>query len=349
MKRNILVRVVALTTAMMLVATVVFAGGKREEPAAAEAASAGSRLVNVAALNGPSGIPMAYLFENKPVVAGADFDFQIVAGADALLPKLLKGEVDVGILPPNVAAKVFTKNNGALLVGAVVGEGMLNLITKDGQVNSLADLKGKTVNVAGQGATPEYLFRYLLQANGIEVATDGLEPDADSVALDFSIPAAELAAALLSGKIQYAIVPEPFATVATTRDAAVRRAVNLQDEYMAVMAFAGKDSRNFPMTVVVVRKNFAETSPGLVRGFLNAYQEAVDWTLAHPDEAGALVEKHTLGLQASVAAKVIPNGAYVFVPAVQAKPQLEGLLSIFLDFAPESIGGQLPAQDFYFE
>ena len=127
--------------------------------------------------------------------------FQVVAGADVLLPKLLKGEVDVGILPPNVAAKVFSKNNGALLVGAVVGEGMLSLITKDGQVNSLADLKGKTVNVAGQGATPEYLFRYLLQANGIAVAADGLEPDADSVALDFSIPAAEIAAALLSGRI----------------------------------------------------------------------------------------------------------------------------------------------------
>lgn len=346
MKRHILVRVVVLSSVLLLAVTTAFAGGKREEPVAAEAASAGSRKVNVAALNGPSGIPMAYLFENKPVVEGAEFDFQTAAGADVLLPKLLKGEVDVGILPPNVAAKVFSKNNGALLVGAVVGEGMLSLITKDGQVNSLADLKGKTVNVAGQGATPEYLFRYLLQANGIAVVADGLEPGVDSVALDFSIPAAEIAAALLSGRIQYAVVPEPFATVATTKDAAVRRAVNLQDAYRAV---TGDASANYPMTVVVIRKELAASSPELVRGFLAAYQEAVEWTLAHPAEAGVLVEKHTLGLQAPITTKVIPNGAYVFVPAVQAQPQLEGLLSIFLDFAPESIGGQLPAQDFYFE
>lgn len=347
MNRNSLTPFVVLTTAMMLVATVVFAGGKREaDPASAESATAGSRKVNVAALNGPSGIPMAYMFENKPVVEGAEFDFQTAAGADVLLPKLLKGEVDIGNLPPNVAAKVFSKNNGALLVGAVVGEGMLNLITKDGQVNSLADLKGKTVNVAGQGATPEYMFRYLLKANGIEVVADGMEPGVDSVALDFSIPAAELAAALLSGKIQYAVVPEPFATVATTKDAAVRRAVNLQDEYRAV---TGDDSANYPMSVVVIRKEFAESSPELVRGFLAAYQEAVEWTLANPAEAGALVEKHTLGLQASITTKVIPNGAYVFVPAVEAQPQLEGLLSIFLDFAPESIGGQLPTQSFYFQ
>lgn len=345
MKRKALIRLVVLLAVLMMAGGEGFAGGTQDTPSA-EAPSAGSRLVNVAALNGPSGIPMAYLFENKPVMEGADFDFQVVAGADVLLPKLLKGEVDVGILPPNVAAKVFSKNNGALLVGAVVGEGMLSLITKDGQVNSLADLKGKTVNMAGQGATPEYLFRYLLQANGIAVAADGLEPDADSVALDFSIPAAELAAALLSGRIQYAVVPEPFATVSTTRDAAVRRAVNLQDAYRAV---TGDASANYPMTVVVIRKELAASSPELVRGFLAAYQEAVEWTLAHPAEAGALVEKHTLGLQASIAIKVIPNGAYVFVPARQAQESLEGLFSIFLDFAPDAIGGQLPAQDFYFE
>ncbi len=345
MKRKALIRLVVLLAVLMMAGGVGFAGGTQDAPSA-EAPSAGSRLVNVAALNGPSGIPMAYLFENKPVMEGADFDFQVVAGADVLLPKLLKGEVDVGILPPNVAAKVFSKNNGALLVGAVVGEGMLSLITKDGQVNSLADLKGKTVNMAGQGATPEYLFRYLLQANGIAVAADGLKPDADSVALDFSIPAAELAAALLSGRIQYAVVPEPFATVSTTRDAAVRRAVNLQDAYRAV---TGDASANYPMTVVVIRKELAASSPELVRGFLAAYQEAVEWTLAHPAEAGALVEKHTLGLQASIATKVIPHGAYVFVPARQAQESLEGLFSIFLDFAPDAIGGQLPAQDFYFE
>lgn len=348
MKGSVFVRALVLSVGLTLVAGGVFAGGQKDTPAA-EHPSAGSRLVNVAALNGPSGIPMAYLFENAPVVAGAEFDFQVVAGADVLLPKLLKGEVDVGILPPNVAAKVFTQNNGAIVAGAVVGQGMLSLITRDGQVDSLSDLRGKTVSVAGQGATPEYLFRYLLQANGISVSADGAKPGAESVALDFSIPAAEIAAALLSGKVQYAVVPEPFSTVATAKDASVRKAINLQDEYRAVMAAEGRSSTNFPMTVVVVRKDFARTSPNLVRGLLAAYQEAVDWTVENPAEAGRLVERHTLGLQAPVAAKVIPNGAYVFVSATEARPELEELYSIFLDFAPESIGGQLPGNDFYFE
>ena len=344
-------RVCLVSAVLMLMAMVVFAGGKKEagDVPSSEVPSAGNRTINVAALNGPSGIPMAYLFENKPQVSGADFQFQVVAGADVLLPKLLKGEIDVGILPPNVAAKVFTKNNGALMVAAVMGQGMLNLITKDETIVSLADLQGKTVNVAGQGATPEYMFRYLLKSNGITIAEDGAASDANSVALDFSVPAAEIAAALLSDKIQYAVVPEPFSTVATTKDASVRRAINLQKEYAALNESVGKEWENYPMTVLVARKSLAETSPEILRGLLASAKNAVDWTVAHPSEAGTLVQSHTLGLQAPIASKVIPNGAYVFVPATEARPQLEELFSIFLDFAPEAIGGALPSDDFYFE
>ena len=344
-------RVLMVSAIFMLMATVVFAGGKKDggDVPNSEAPSAGSRTINVAALNGPSGIPMAYLFENKPQVPGADFQFHVVAGADVLLPKLLKGEIDAGILPPNVAAKVFTKNNGALVVAAVMGQGMLNLITKDETIASLADLKGKTVNVGGQGATPEYMFRYLLKANGIAIAADGTAPDANSVALDFSVPAAEIAAALLSGKIQYAVVPEPFSTVATTKDATVRKAINLQKEYAALNKAAGKDSETYPMTVLVVRKELAEKSPEILQGLLANAKNAVDWTVANPSEAGKLVENHTLGLQAPIATKVIPNGAYVFIPAKEARPQLEELFSIFLDFAPDAIGGVLPSDGFYFE
>ncbi|MBO5137444.1 MAG: ABC transporter substrate-binding protein [Spirochaetaceae bacterium] len=302
--------------------------------------------MRVAALNGPSGIPMAYLFENIPEISGADVTFQVEAGADSLLPKLLKGEVDIGILPPNVAAKVYTKNNGAILVAAVVGQGMLNLITRDKTINSLADLKGKTVSVAGQGATPEYMFRYLLQKNGVQIAPEGSVATENSVALDFTIPASEIAAALLSGKIQYAVVPEPFSTVAISKDSSVIKAIDLQQEYRAVQA--AEASNNYPMTVVVVRASFAKDNPEMLRSFLAAYENAISWTNKNPTKAGVLVQNHTLGLMAPIAAKVIPNGAYMYKNAEDSRGELENLFGIFMDFAPEAIGGTLPDDGFYF-
>jgi NitT/TauT family transport system substrate-binding protein len=39
----------------------------------------------------------------------------------------------------------------------------------------------------------------------------------------------------------------------------------------------------------------------------------------------------------------------VFIPAQEARPDLEALFKVFLDFAPASIGGSLPGEDFYYK
>lgn len=337
-KKNVLI-VCALVCATLF----VFAGGSSESLKAKSGNSAASavenpKTVHIAALNGSSGIGMAYLFENPPLLTGteggsASAQFETVASADVLLPKLLKGEVDIGILPPNVAAKVFAKNNEALVVGAVVGNGMLNLITRDTHIKTLSDLSGKKITVAAQGATPEYVLRYLLQHAGVQAE------------LDFSIPTAEIAAALVSGKIEYAFVPEPFATVAVSKSSDIIRALDVQSLWASIPG----NSANYPMTVVVIRTEFAQKYPELVRSFLTEYKHAILWTNSHPKEAGALTEKHMLGLTASVAAAAIPNANFVYIDAVDARSDIEQLLSVFLQFAPEAIGGSLPKSEFYFK
>ena len=73
------------------------------------------------------------------------------------------------------------------------------------------------------------------------------------------------------------------------------------------------------------------------------------WTEQNPKDAATLVEKHTLGLKAAIAEKAIPNCAFSYVPAQQARPLIEELLKVFLNYAPESVGGKLPDDKFYFE
>lgn len=340
-----------LAAIVLLLVLPVTAGGKKEvteqgqtgaqsvSQSATQTQSEKPSVLRAVALNGPSGIPMSYLFENHPDLNGVESTFETVASADVLLPKLLKGELDIGILPPNAAAKVYTKNNGAIVMGAVVGQGMLNLITKDTSIKSLQDLKGKTVSVAGQGATPEYVFRYILAQNGI-----AMDSGEDSVKLDFSIPSAELATALLSDKTLYAVVPEPFSTVATTKDSTVIRAINIQEEFNKLFS----NIENFPMTVVVIRSEFASKYPETVRSFLASYKEAIEWANANPAECGQLVEKHTLGLKAAIATKAIPNAAFIYQSAADSRQSIEQLLNVFLSFSPESIGGSLPSDGFYF-
>ena len=299
---------------------------------AAEESAKAEKSLRVGVLSGPSGMTMAYQMENGATVGEASASYEVFAGAALLLPKLIKGEIDIGFLPPNVAAKVYNANNGAVRALAVAGNGMMSLITKDKAVKSVKDLAGKTVSVAGQGATPDYMMRYLLKANNTEAT------------LDFSIPNAEIAPALIAGKIEYAVVPEPFATVAVMKDSEITRAVNIQDEFASASGTDGV----FPMTLVVVNAEFAKNNADTVASFLASYEKSAAWTLENPADAGALVEKNGIGLKSAVAAAAIPNAAFTFKKAKDAQSDIEKILSVFLDFEPTSIGGKLPDDGFYY-
>ncbi len=297
--------------------------------------------IRLGVLNGPSCIPAGYLLDEKAPVKGATVTYEKFADPQALLPKMLKGEIDIGFLPANVAAKVYNSSNGAIICCAITGNGNLSLITTDTSVKQLSDLRGKSVAVAGQGATPEYMFRYLLEKNGIKAdASDG-------VVLDFSIPTAQIAAQLISGKISYAVVPEPFATVALSKSDSVFVAVDFQQEYEY---FEGK-GKIYPLTVMVVTKTFAEKNAKLLKSFLSAYETSYKNTLKNPHKAGELCEKFELGLAAGIVTKSIPKANYVYIASSnsKAKDKVEELLNIFLAFDPSSIGGKLPDKDFYFK
>ena len=336
---------------VLMVLPLAFAGGKKdkaaevpvqESPAISESAPAEEAVkealvVHSAVLNGPTGIPSAYFFENKPDLGGAELEIEVLNGANLELPKLLKGEVQIGVLPVNIAAKAFNSSK-AVTALAVIGYGNVYLITTDSNYKSLADLKGKSVAVAGQGATPDYMFQYILDKNGLKAGED-----ADCVKLDYSTPNAELAAAVISGKFQYAVVPEPFATVATTKTASVKRALNLSDEY-------GKfnNGKNYPLSLLVANAKFASENKDVVNAYIDAYAQAVEWTNANPNKAGVLVQKNTLGLMAPVAAKAIPNCAFVCQEIAGERQSIEDFLNIYLSFAPQAIGGKLPSDEFYY-
>lgn len=300
-----------------------------------------AKQIRVGLLNGPTCVPAAYLMENNGSVSDAELTYEKFADPQALLPKMVKNEIDIGFMPANVAAKVYNAGNKSIICCAVVGLGNLSLITTDENIRRFTDLKGKTVYVAGQGATPEYMFRYLLKENGL--TWDGEKPD---VKMDFSIPTAQLAALLISGKIKYAVVPEPFSTIAKSKSDKVRAALDFQKEYLELTG--KKQNELYPLSVMVVRASFAKENPELLKTFLAEYDKAVNWTIKNPAASGKLSEKHSLGLAAAVVENAIPVSNYTYVPASSAKKNLEDLLNLFLEGDKTSIGGKLPDEGFYY-
>lgn len=287
----------------------------------------------VGILNGPSCIPACYLIEKSD-----NYEFETFSDPQALLPKLLKNEIDIGFMPLNVAAKVYNSSGKKIRCIAVSGNGNLSIITKDKTLRGFSDLRGKTIYVAGMGSTPEYMFKYLLEKNNLSLSGN------NSVTLDFTIPTAQLASQLLTGKIEYALVPEPFSTIASLKDKNVRYAIDLQEEYEELK---GKGAV-YPLTVIVVSSNFINGNENVIESFLEDYKKAVEWTKKNPGLSGKYCEKNKIGLSEAVVAASIPKAGYTFKTAREAKKECNELLEIFLSQEEKSIGGKLPDNFFYY-
>jgi NitT/TauT family transport system substrate-binding protein len=130
-------------------------------------------------------------------------------------------------------------------------------------------------------------------------------------------------------------------------NSSLKAAGNIQDEWAKANGAAPGSS--YPMTVLVVDAAFAKAQPEAVRIILADVKASIEWIRANPAEAGALVEKHNLGLRAPAVRASIPRSNYIFIPAVEARPSLESLFKAFLEFAPQSIGGALPKDSFYYK
>lgn len=311
--------------------------GQSGAPSAAGSgsASAGEPVtVRVAALKGPTAMGLAGLEEESAADPGVSYDFTLAASADEVTPALLQGDLDIACVPANLAAVLYQKTEGQIVTVAVNTLGVLYLVENGNAVQSLSDLKGKTIVAAGKGSTPEYALRYLLTENGIN-------PDAD-LTIDWKSEHSECVAALGQGVATIALLPQPFVTVAQGKIQGLRMALDLTAEWDAL------DNGSALLTgVAVARKAFAEESPAAVSAFLQDYAGSVDWVNGSTAEAAAVIGEMGI-VDADVAEKALPYCNIVCLTGAEMKAKLSGYLQVLFDADPASVGGALPGDDFYY-
>ena len=286
--------------------------------------------VRVGALTGPTAMGMAQLL-NQP-----EYTTTIVGAADELMPRILQGEVDIAAVPANLAATLYQKTNGQVTVLAVNVLGVLYIGELGGDtVQSVADLKGKTLLATGKGATPEYFLRYLLTQNG-------LDPDKD-VTIQWKSEPSEVVALLNAKGEGLAMLPQPYVTAAANQlGENFRIALSVSEEWEKL----GSDSR-CTTAVVMARTAFVQEHPEQVQAFLEALSQSVQWVNEQPQEAAELCEQ--LGIiKAGVAKKAIPGCNLVCITGNEMKQALSGCLEVIYDQNPKAVGGKLPGDDFYY-
>ena len=299
-----------------------------EETASAETADGALR---VAGLPGPP--PMGRVNRMAGEDA-ADYDFEMYGKADEIVPQLVKGELDAAAVPANLAATLYQKTNGAIEVACINTLGVLYVVENGETVNSVEDLKGKTIVTTGKGTTPEYVLRYILTENGVD-------PDND-VTLDFYSEATEALAQLQAGTSTIAMLPQPFVTSALAQVEGLRVALDMNEEWEKV---AGS---KLVTGVLVARKDAVEADPARFAAFMDGYKSSVEAANTDLENTAALCEQYGIVAKAALAQKALPNCNIVFETGDEMKADLETYFNVLYAADPTSVGGQLPADDFYY-
>lgn len=305
-----------------------------------DAAAAEPVAVRAAALKGPTAMGLVKFMSEVDAgnLKDEDYSFQILASADEVAPLISKSEADIAAVPANLASVLYNKTSGAVRVIAVNTLGVLYICELGNTVNTVADLRGKTIFSAGKGATPEYALEYVLRANGLDPATD--------VTIEWKSEHAECVAALAQDTTAIAMLPQPFVTTAQAKNDQIRMALDLNQEWAAACEAEGRDGKLIT-GVAVVRSEFADAHPEAVDAFLAHYRESVEFVNANTDEAAALVGGYDIVPEA-VAKKALPACNITFVDGADMKAQLGGYLEVLADQNAEAVGGKLPGDDFYY-
>ncbi len=292
-------------------------------------------VINVSVLNGTTGFGAAKLMDDSRN-GKTELNYNITVETDAanIQAGLINGSVDIAALPTNAAAALYAKTNGGVKIAAVNTLGVLYLMTNGVEVNSINDLKGKTVYAPAQN--PSFILGAILNASGLSDVT---------VDTGYAQPA-DLRAALVSGNVDIAVLPEPMVTIAKSANADLTVALDLTEEWEKVY---GENS--LMQGCIVVRTEWAEAHSKELEEFLKNYEDSVKFTTSSPKEASELIVANGIFAgKAPVAEKAIPKCNIVYMDADDnISDCLDKFYKALYDVNPKAIGGSLPDSGIYME
>ena len=297
--------------------------------------------VNILALKGPTAMGMVSLMNqaDQGEVTDENYNFQIVASPDEVTPAIAQGTADIAAVPANLASVLYQKTDGNVQVLTINTLGVLYLVENGDQIQSISDLRGKTIYASGKGATPEYALNYILKENGLISGED--------VQIEWKSEHTECVAALAEHEDAIALLPQPFVTTAQNKNDSLRVALDLTEEWDNIQKENGGNS-SLVTGVTVVRTEFVQEHPEIVEDFMERYQESVTFVNDHVEEAAKLIGNYDI-IPEEIAKKALPECNIVYIDGAEMKEKLSGYLEVLEQENPQAVGGALPADEFYYD
>ncbi len=292
--------------------------------------------IRFASLKGPTTMGIVKLLSDAEAgeAYGYTVESEIFGTADEITGLLISGELDMASIPANLAAILYGKSEGKIVSAAINTLGVIYIVESGDTVQSIEDLKGKTIYSTGKGTTPEYALNAMLTWNGIDPLND--------VTIEYKSEATEIAALMAENPDMIAVLPQPYVTSVLMQNDKVRIALDLTEEWEKA------SDLTLVTGVTVVNADFAAEHPEAVAAFLKDYADSVEYVNFDLDGAAALIENYGIVAKAAVAKKALPFCNIVLIEGAEMKEALSGYLGVLFEQNPQSVGGTLPDESFYY-
>lgn len=263
--------------------------------------------------------------------------FKVWRNPDQLRAGVISGKMAITGTPTYVAANLFNRGIDVRLA-SVVTWGLLYVMSREGKLASIADLKGQTIVMPYKNDMPDLVFRSM-------AAKLGMKPGRD-FKLQYVGTPPQAMKMMVAGKAKFAVLPEPAATgsqlMGMKNGIGVTRALDLQKEWGRTIGGASK----IPQAGMMVSGKLLAERPELVDAFNKAMVTSGRWTRNNPASAAAIGSTY-LGLKAPIIERSIPFCNIDVKSGTASRGELQRFFNVLKGMSPAIIGGKLPAAKFY--
>lgn len=280
-----------------------------------------AEAIRVSVLRGPSAIAFAQWMEKTPVIDGKEVSVQMIDAPDLMLAALIKNEADIAVLPMISAANLHNKGVRYHLAGCPIW-GTLYLVGRNR--DSLSGENKPVLHIFGAGTTPDILTRHYLQQQNLDYT------------LNYTFTTArEVMQGLLAGKVDHAVLGEPFLSIALRKDST-----------LSILADLNKpDSLSF---------GFAQTAV-LYTPALEKHRETIDsllnsscrFAVEQPEQAIRILEKENIFAVGMLTPESVERCQIDYKTVSEAHANILRFLQLIGQYEPKALGGKIPGDKFY--
>mgnify|MGYP005988860985 FL=1 len=270
-------------------------------------------------------------------------EFRLWKNPDELRALTIQGGADFIAVPSNVAANLYNKGVDIKLLNISVW-GILGMITRDKNLKTLADFKGKTIAMPFRADMPDIVFEEIVKAQGLNPKKD--------FKLQYMSSPFDAMQMLIMRRVDHALLAEPAISIALKKTGSfplkliapdLYRSTDLQKEWGETF----KVETKIPQAGMAVIGDMIKSKHVIAR-FNEEYNKSLQWYKDNPLQAGELVVKTIPMLDASGVTNSIEHVQLNSVKAQDVKDDLEFFYKMLEKNNPKTIGGKLPNDGFYY-